>query len=139
MSWTEWTDTSFRGLNLKELKVDQAFFNITNELKDHYLYTLSEECVKCPFRKLKKIPASKATVLKLDVSRNQEMRLFEKDFGDYVFPNQTSDGLRWSARPELGEFGVYDLRIMSTQVIKFDVAKEPVNINSCQLTHIVVS
>lgn len=136
MSWTEWTEASFRGLNLKDLKVDQAFFNITNEFKDKdkrfYLYSLSEECVKCPFRKLKAIAPNKATIIKLDVARNFELRLFDKDLGDYVFPNETSDNVRWSMKPDMGEFGVYDLRIMDSSVIKYEVAKEPVNVQTCK-------
>lgn len=141
MSWTEWTDTAFRGLNLKDLKVDQAFFNVSNGLsKKFYLYALSEECVKCPFRKLKAIGPHKDTVIKLDVARSFELRLFEKDLGDYAFPNETSDGLRWSMQPDMGEFGVYDLKIMAeSQVVKFEVAKEPVNVQSCKFIDSKVS
>lgn len=135
MSWTEWTDSSFRGLNLKKLKVDQAYFNVSNNFnKPFYLYTLSDECVKCPFRKLKDILPNKDTIIKLDVSRSFELRLFDKkDLGPYVFPNETSDGLRWSMKPDMGEFGVYDLKIMnSTGVMKYDVAKDPVNVQTCK-------
>lgn len=133
MSWTEWTDTLFRDLNLKELKVDEAFLNVSNKLsQEFYLYSLSEDCVKCPFKKLKLIAKKKDTVIKLNVARNLEMRLFEKDFGPYVFPNETSNGVRWSAQPELGEFGVYDLKIMQSQVVRLETAKEPVNIYTCK-------
>lgn len=132
MSWTEWTDSLFGGLNLKDLKVDQAYLNVTNAAGRFYLYTLSEECVKCPFKKIKAIAPNNKTIIKLDVSRNLEMRLFDKDRGKYDFPNNTNDGVRWSAQPDLGEFGVYELKIMQSQVIKYDVAKEPVNVYTCK-------
>lgn len=133
MSWFEWTDSTFRSLNLKELKVDQAFFNISNAAnKKFYLYTLSDECVKCPFKKVREVAANNNTIIKLDVSRSLEIRLLDKNHGSYLFPNETSNGVRWSAQPELGEFGVYDLRIMESQAIKFDVAKDPVNIHTCE-------
>lgn len=134
MSWTEWTETSFRGLDLRNLKVDQAYLNVSNALnKKFYLYALTEECIKCPFKKLHNISKSQETLIKLDVERNLELRLFDKDFGDYAFPNQTSDGLRWSAKPDLGQFGVYDLQIMAgSEAIKFDIAKEPVSIYACK-------
>lgn len=133
MSWTEWTDTSFRGLKLTSLKVDEAFFNVSNAMdKKFFLYTLSDECVKCPFKRLETIAPNNNTVIKLDVTRNLEMRLFDKNLGPYVFPNETSDGVRWSAQPDLGEFGVYDLRIMGSGVIRLETAKEPVNIYTCE-------
>lgn len=133
MSWTEWTDTLFRGLDLKELGVDQAFLNVSNAGSGaFFLYSLSDECVKCPFKKLKKIAPQKDTVIKIDVARNLELRLFDKDWGDYVFPNETSNGVHWSAQPELGEFGVYDLKIKASKAIMFETAKEPVNIYSCK-------
>lgn len=133
MSWTEWTDTSFRGLNLKELKVDEAFFNVSNAFHEQYfLYALSEECEKCPFKKLKHIKPNADTVIKLEVARNLELRLFKNDFGEYAFANETSTGLSWSAQPDLGQFGVYDLRITSSEAIIFETAKDPVNIYTCR-------
>lgn len=137
MWWTEWTDNLFRGLDLRDLQVDEAFLNVTNAVanKKFCLYSLSEECVKCPFKKLRTISHGD-TVIKLDVARNLKMRLFLQNesspCADYVFPNKTSDGLVWSAEPEFGEFGVYDLQIKSSQAIMFATAKEPVYIYSCE-------
>jgi heparan-alpha-glucosaminide N-acetyltransferase len=114
------------------LKVDQAFFNVSNALNQKfYLYELSEDCDKCPFKKVRDIAPAKDTVIKLDVARSLELRMFDKDFGDYVFPNNTSLH-HWSAQPELGQFGVYDLKIMASGAIKFQTAKEPVNIYTCK-------
>lgn len=136
MSWTEWTDSTFRDLNLKELKVDQAFLNVSNALKTpFYLYTLSDDCVKCPLRRLKKIEPDQETIIKLDVSRNLDIRLYDRDLGQFILGNNTKVQPRWSAIPELGEFGVYDLKIMASNAIKFDTAKEHVNIYSCKSNH----
>lgn len=133
MSWTEWTDTSFRGLDLKQLKVDEAFFNVSNAADvKFFLYSLSEECVKCPFRKLKEVHPMNETIVKINVARNLELRLFSKDWGDFVFPNETSDHLLWSAQPDFGEFGVYDLRIKGSSAVLYETAKEPVNIYTCE-------
>lgn len=134
MSWTEWTDTSFRGLNLKELKVDEAFFNVSNAADiSYYLYALSEECEKCPFKRLKHIAPNGDTVVKLEVARNLELRLYDKNHsGEYAFANETADGLSWSAQPDLGQFGVYDLRISSSKAMIFETAKDPVTIYTCR-------
>jgi hypothetical protein len=132
MSWTEWTDSSFRGLNLKQLKVDEAYLNVSNaQAKKFYLYLLSEECVKCPFKRLSEIAPNQTTIIKLNVARNLEMRLYEKPMGKYVIGNETKVESRWSALPELGEFGIYDLKIMDSDAIKFQTAKEPVNVQTC--------
>lgn len=137
MSWTEWTDTSFRGLDLRQLQVDEAFLNVSNAASKKFcLYSLAEDCVKCPFRKLRVIAPEAETIIKLDVARNLNLRLFDipndGHCTDYVFPNETSSGLRWSAQPEFGEFGVYDLRIKLSQAIMFETAKQPVFIYSCE-------
>ena len=39
----------FRGLNLTELKIDQAYVNISVPEEPNYLYLRSENCYKCPF------------------------------------------------------------------------------------------
>lgn len=38
-----------------------------------------------------------------------------------------TDGFYYSAEPDVGEFGVYDLILMHSGANKFQVAKEPVN------------
>lgn len=52
MSWIEdpgWE--VFRGLNLSDLKVDEAYVNVTSHIdRPLWLYTLSEECYKVSFR-----------------------------------------------------------------------------------------
>lgn len=135
MSWIEWSDKTFRGLDLTDLKVDQAYFNVTNHLDEQfYLYSLSAECVKCPFKKLRKIHINSTEILKLDVARNFELRLFNKDYGDFVDPSVVTpdDGVYWSFKEDMGEFGVYDLILTQSGANKFSVAKEPVSTFSCE-------
>jgi hypothetical protein len=55
MSWIEdpgWEE--FRGLNLSNLKVDEAYVNVTSLLYSPlWLYTLSDECYKVGFKIMK--------------------------------------------------------------------------------------
>lgn len=133
MSWTEWTDSTFRNLNLNDLKVDEAYLNISNAASQKYwLYWLTDECVNCPYKKLKEVHANVDTILKLDVARNLDLRLFSRDEGAYVYPNQTDGTLNWSGRPDVGQFGVYDLTISASGAIKWKEAKEPVFIYTCE-------
>lgn len=133
MSWIEWTDQKFRGLDLTQLKVDQAYLNISNhQAQKYFLYSLSEECVKCPFRFIKAIRPQNDTLVKLNTDRGFELRLFGKDHGPYIEPKFVNQDLVWSGKPDLGEFGVYDLIIKNTGATMFDTAKEPVNTLTCK-------
>uniref|UniRef100_A0A182M7N1 Heparan-alpha-glucosaminide N-acetyltransferase catalytic domain-containing protein n=1 Tax=Anopheles culicifacies TaxID=139723 RepID=A0A182M7N1_9DIPT len=126
----EYTERFFRGLDLWSLAVDEAFLNVTHSAgtNDYYLYTLSEECDKCPFTKLQRIPAGKKnTVLKVDVSRRIGLRILDRDVGKYSFDNDTV--LCQFRNAQLGEFGVYDLNIAANDdSCTLAKAKEPVNI-----------
>lgn len=133
MSWTEWPDKDFRGLNFDELRVNEAFFSVDNYMDvETYLYSLTDECVKCPFRRLRTFAPNSSTVFRLNVARKLEMKLFDEDFGTFAMPNQTSAGSLWSDQPKLGQFGVYDLKVSSSKEVNFEVAKEPVNIYFCK-------
>jgi len=132
-SWIEWTDMSFRGLDLNKLKVDECFFNVSNKMAQKYfMYTLSDECIACPYKLQKVIQPKDDTVVKLDTSRGMEVRLCNRDFGRYMFPNHTHDGVYWTARPDLGEFGVYDFIIMESGANRLEVAKDPVPVHACK-------
>lgn len=133
MSWIEWSDRSFRGLDLTKLKVDEAYLNVSNANNvKYFLYSLSEECVKCPFRKIKNISSEKDTILKINTAREFELRLFQKDHGDFVNPDVVTDGLLWSGQPTMGEFGVYDLIVTKSSYPAIQVAKYPVSTFSCE-------
>ncbi|CRK98129.1 CLUMA_CG011496, isoform A [Clunio marinus] len=127
MFWPEWTDNNYLGLNLRDLKVDESYLNVSNQISQRFcLYSLSEDCVNCPLRKLKQIIPNEDTIVTLEVARNLELRLVKDVCQNYLYQNQSTEGLSWSAKPELGEFGVYTLSI--NNMIKFEVDLEPVNV-----------
>ncbi|XP_053689802.1 heparan-alpha-glucosaminide N-acetyltransferase [Sabethes cyaneus] len=126
----EYTERYFRGLDLWSLSVDQAFVNASIEgLKNYYLYSLSEECEKCPYTRLHEIKSEtdSGNILKLDVSRRLNFKVFERNLGKYAFDNES---FVCQLSGDLGEFGVYDLRVEdgSTTSCTIETAKEPVNI-----------
>lgn len=133
MSWLERTDSYFRNLNLRELWVDEAYLNVSNGMHlPYYLYTLSPDCVECPYRKFNYIEANKDTVMKMKTSRSLEMKLYYKDHGQYVLQNQSLDRFYAHFEPKMGQFGVYDMIIDERAVNRFEVAKEPVPIYWCE-------
>jgi heparan-alpha-glucosaminide N-acetyltransferase len=138
MGWTEWSESKFRDLNLRDLKVDQAYLSIENAMNSSfYLYTLSEDCVKCPMQKLRKVEPNQETVIKLNVARSLDMSLFDRDLGKFVVGDNLKVLPRWSATPDLGQFGVYDLKIATSSSIKFETAKQPVNIYTCKCGRLI--
>ncbi|XP_053672147.1 heparan-alpha-glucosaminide N-acetyltransferase [Anopheles nili] len=128
----EYTEHFFRGLDLWSLAVDEAFLNVsvpidTAPSNDYYLYAISEECDKCPFTKLQRIPAGKRhTSFKIDISRRFGLRVLDRDVGRYSYDNDTN--LCQFNNVQLGEFGVYDLNINPDGNCKLETAKEPVNV-----------
>nr|XP_040224539.2 heparan-alpha-glucosaminide N-acetyltransferase [Anopheles coluzzii] len=129
----EYTDRFFRGLDLWSLGVDEAFLNVSHSAaaadgNDYYLYTLSEECDKCPYTKLQRIAAAKRhTTVKIDAARRLGLRLLDRDVGQYSFDNDTV--LCQINSAQLGEFGVYDLSVRPDgNGCTLETAKEPVNI-----------
>uniref|UniRef100_A0A182PU71 Heparan-alpha-glucosaminide N-acetyltransferase catalytic domain-containing protein n=1 Tax=Anopheles epiroticus TaxID=199890 RepID=A0A182PU71_9DIPT len=128
----EYTDHFFRGLDLWSLAVDEAFLNVSHATgssgNDYYLYTLSEECDKCPYTKLQRISGEKRhTVVKVDAARRIGLRLLERDVGKYSFDNDTA--LCQFNDAQLGEFGVYDLIIQADgNGCTLETAKQPVNV-----------
>ena len=133
MSWIEQTESYFHQLNLKNLWIDNAYLNISNERESiYYLYNLSSRCVKCPFKKMGKVEGNNDSIFIINTAQKLQMWLYNKDHGQYVFPNQSNDGLIWSDDPELGEFGVYDLILHQNGTNSFQTALEPVPIYWCK-------
>uniref|UniRef100_A0AAG5D1Q6 Heparan-alpha-glucosaminide N-acetyltransferase catalytic domain-containing protein n=1 Tax=Anopheles atroparvus TaxID=41427 RepID=A0AAG5D1Q6_ANOAO len=127
----EYTEHFFRGLDLWSLAVDEAFLNVSHTAagSDYYLYTLSEECDKCPFTQLQRIPGDKRhTVVRVDASRQFALRVLDRDVGRYSYANDSYFCQLSSV--QLGEFGVYDLRLNAGEddACALETAKEPVNI-----------
>lgn len=129
MSWIEKTDEYFRSLRLWDLKLDEAYVNFTlpSIFKEIFLYGLSAECDRCPFTKLGKITTNESVVT-VDTSERLEFKVFAQNKGKYVFDNSTD--FLCHEKPNLGEFGVYDVEI--EQGCQFQPALDPVNPILCK-------
>lgn len=132
MRWLEQTVPEFRGLNMRSLWVDRAYVNLTNT-RDfaHFFYTLAWNCARCPFRKIREIPANNNTIYVINAARNAQMRVYDQDLGDFVMPENRT-GLLWEEEPDIGQFGVYDIIIDEDGSTRFEVALEPVPIYWCK-------
>lgn len=105
-SLVEYTSPKWRNLNMRDLKVDEAYMSVTSEL-DHrvWLYSLSDGCynvskvhcnvisycvffIQCPYTKVGGIPPETSETIKIDVERSLYYRVYDKDLGKYVNSNE---------------------------------------------------
>ncbi|EEB18822.1 conserved hypothetical protein [Pediculus humanus corporis] len=133
MSWIENPGLeNWKGLKFSELKVDEAFLNVSSSLEEKlWLYTLSEDCERCPYQRHSIINAGE-NIIKMSTRRNMKMRISNDGGADYISVSNQSSRICGDITPDFGEFGVYDLTINqeSDEQISCNMttAKECVNI-----------
>lgn len=131
MSWIESSESSSKF----NLGVDESHYNVSNSYgAPVFLYTLSSECVKCPFTRLQRISSSSVqSSFTIKSASDYSFRVFEKDQG--VYANATEDMLCELNRTS-GEFGAYHMVIHADRSCAVDTVYEPVNIYSRKQAHI---
>ncbi|XP_013097934.2 heparan-alpha-glucosaminide N-acetyltransferase isoform X1 [Stomoxys calcitrans] len=132
--FTEYVEPTWRGLNMRQLKVDEAYLIAKNFYhKVTYLYTLSEQCYTCPYTKVKALHPQQTNddnithlTTTLNVAYNMNFKLFDYDAGRYAFSNETA--LCISEQRHLKEFGVYNFTLNANGTCNWDIDKDGVNI-----------
>ncbi|XP_059617593.1 heparan-alpha-glucosaminide N-acetyltransferase-like [Phlebotomus argentipes] len=126
-SWVEQTVSRFRGLDLQRLSIDEAFVNVSSRLQTPvWMYSLSDECHRCPYSRVQEI--RRQHVLRVSTKYGVNWRFFDKDVGPYTLEASTEARVVCDLRPDMGEFGVYDVLIDDTEKCAVTTALEPVNI-----------
>ncbi|KAL0280852.1 UNVERIFIED_CONTAM: hypothetical protein PYX00_002018 [Menopon gallinae] len=134
MNWIEDPGIdSWNGLPFSGLGVDEAYVNITSSVaRNLWLYTLSEDCVRCPFERRSLIKGdAKSSVLTFSTRRNLKFRILADGGAEYNSATNTSSRVCNDIAANLGEFGVYDLTIGANDgnvSCSLNVAKDPVNV-----------
>jgi heparan-alpha-glucosaminide N-acetyltransferase len=77
------------GLNLRALKVDEAYVNFTRSALDqhYFVYTLSEDCDKCPYKRTAEITDPEQTFV-VSTFRSVQLKVFGHNHGPYEFNNK---------------------------------------------------
>lgn len=121
---------TFRNLDLRRLGVDEAYINISSTLSDPiWMYSLSEECYKCPYSRVQKISPRRDNVIKVSTKFNVNWKFFDQDVGPYTLEaSREAQAVCEIRQPDLGEFGVYDVHILGTGNCAINTALQPVNI-----------
>uniref|UniRef100_A0A0N7ZA38 Heparan-alpha-glucosaminide N-acetyltransferase catalytic domain-containing protein n=1 Tax=Scylla olivacea TaxID=85551 RepID=A0A0N7ZA38_SCYOL len=114
----------FMGLDLTELKVDQAYLKVNSAYEDNLtLYSLSHACYECPFQPLLTVKGSSENSTAL--STHHPWTFLLSDSTDLFLPSNTS-GLCKIHGANLGEFGVYVLNLTADGNCTFENPKSPV-------------
>ncbi|KAF2901701.1 hypothetical protein ILUMI_04480 [Ignelater luminosus] len=133
LSWTEnYGDEIFMGLNMSKLKRDEAYLNISTPTTV-YLYSLYEECFQCPFTQEQ--PIENHEILKINTRHPRLWRILKEDVS--ISPVDSNHSVLCTINQEFGEFGVYDLKISSSNC-QLHVLKEPVDIHFPILTVVLI-
>jgi heparan-alpha-glucosaminide N-acetyltransferase len=91
MSWIERTEQYWNGLDLWSLKTDQAFVNFTSVTpSDFFLYSLSEDCDKCPYKRIFSISETESSeyIFKIETARQLQLKIFNQNHGNYEYNNK---------------------------------------------------
>lgn len=127
-SWIERTNEFFENLRLWDLGLDEAYLRIKSNGTPSWIYELSSDCDRCPWTKLAHVMKDdgNATILKVNTADKYAFKIFKSDQGKYVYDNETS--FICVEKPDMGEFGVYDLTINEGETCEWKTSLEPVNI-----------
>lgn len=119
MSWIESSEVPSK----YGLDVDQSFYNVTSKFGvPLYLYTLSADCVKCPFTKLRKVTRNSSFVI--NTASEYSFRVFEDDQGTY----SNASTYLCEVNRTRAEFGAYQMIIHANGSCDVETIVEPVNI-----------
>ncbi|XP_046657308.1 heparan-alpha-glucosaminide N-acetyltransferase-like [Daphnia pulicaria] len=138
----------FRGLNLRNLKIDEAWMVVTSHLpRPTWLYVLSDDCAQCAFKLLSSVGAGSNNSLKMDATHGLTLRFRDDNSSTYAPQLGDSNNTLCQVHVTMGEFGVYDVNLDSTDAgridCRFSTAKEPVDIYApllaCFLFYVVLA
>lgn len=82
-------DQIFGDINVNALRPDQAYLNVTSKSVDRFwLYSLSEDCVRCPFSQWRDVASMRNLLLRIDTSRRLHWKVFNEDVGPFAIDNE---------------------------------------------------
>ncbi|XP_047022928.1 heparan-alpha-glucosaminide N-acetyltransferase isoform X1 [Helicoverpa zea] len=101
----------YEGLNMTALQMDQAYM-VGSSAVDVSVYSVSDDCFRCPFKLQEFIPAGEETSWVASTARRSTWRVYVNSTDTYKIAGDTTD-LLCQLRPEMGEFGVYKMNVSS--------------------------
>ncbi|KAG8228018.1 hypothetical protein J437_LFUL003653 [Ladona fulva] len=136
-SWVEHPNVDvYDGHDLSKLDVDQARLKLTSNVdRILYLYSLSEDCYKCPYTSLSSIPANSYKYITVDTKHDIEFQIYGSNSHSNSLDENNSilcDLKTIGSASRMGEFGVYELNVNGSYPdslsCSIQTLVEPVNI-----------
>ncbi|XP_059060031.1 heparan-alpha-glucosaminide N-acetyltransferase [Achroia grisella] len=113
----------YEGLNITALQRDEAYI-VGSADRDIGIYSVSDDCFRCPFELHKKIAAGTKETWVNNTARRATWRVYTNTTEQYITTRNTTNMI-CQLRPDLGQFGVYRLNA-SGEGCNFTTSKEPV-------------
>uniref|UniRef100_W8B6X1 Heparan-alpha-glucosaminide N-acetyltransferase n=1 Tax=Ceratitis capitata TaxID=7213 RepID=W8B6X1_CERCA len=129
--FVEYTEPVWRGMNMRDLKVDEAYIVVKSQYDEPaYLYSRSEECYTCPYSYVKPMHNF---MFKLNVARGWEFKVYDRDASDHgMLCNDTicnSVCELYAPTTLLQEFGVYNFTLRQNGSCELVTDKTGVDVN----------
>ncbi|KAL0883717.1 hypothetical protein ABMA27_015832 [Loxostege sticticalis] len=125
-SWLEEPNADeHEGLNMTALAMDQAYV-VGLADRNVSVYSVSDDCFRCPFELQKSLTEGEEESWVASTARRATWRVYSDVSDQYISARNTS-GMVCQLRPQLGEFGVYQLNVTGDGC-EVTTSKEPVDI-----------
>ncbi|XP_029173647.1 heparan-alpha-glucosaminide N-acetyltransferase-like isoform X2 [Nylanderia fulva] len=95
------------------LKFDEACVNVISDNNYTWLYSLSTDCLSCPYKRIAQISANDNSSLKFNTVETIKWRVFKNNgTNEYISAKITSD-IFCELLPNLGQYGLYKLIVQN--------------------------
>ncbi|XP_019883449.2 heparan-alpha-glucosaminide N-acetyltransferase-like isoform X1 [Camponotus floridanus] len=99
----------------EHLKFDEACVNVIldNNNYNMWLYSLSTDCVSCPYKRIARISTNDNSSLKFSTVKTVKWRVLKNNGNnEYISAKNTSD-IFCELSPNLGQYGLYELTVQN--------------------------
>lgn len=95
------------------LKFDEACVSVTSDAEnfDKWLYSLSTDCLSCPYKRI--APISSNVSLKFSTIRSVKWRVLKNSGNDEYVSAKVTSNIACELSPNLGQYGLYELAVQN--------------------------
>ncbi|XP_066585566.1 heparan-alpha-glucosaminide N-acetyltransferase-like [Prorops nasuta] len=110
-----------------QLTYDEACILLRNDVNkaDTWLYSLSVDCLSCPYTRIAEISPKINSSLIFNAARSSKWRVIETDGRDEFISAQNTSNIICELLPKVGPFGVYQLLVNDS--CHLSMLKNPIN------------